>query len=331
MRQYTSVSVLRGILVVEFVLGGTAIQINDDPLPHRRVRRHDPRDKLPLVWLHIPKTGSSFMNTLLHTPSLCPRMPQDFAIDSSHCPPEAVMGCPYINKIYIQDVCKGSFWWDRKLGEHRALGPDFKGNAIGFFRQPESRMLSHFHYLMATQRHTAASQVKEFASKYQGCAVKMMAREGSEMGIHCGGGTPSAAEMHLALSRLNLFTYIGLTEEWDLSVCLFRKMFGGRCVGSDFINTRPGSSSNTSRPSSASNISHLISTNSSDESNGHLNSWPLRELHGFVDKYDGRLYSRATNKFERFLEEYNVSEDSCKPCFDEKDHAYVATDLRFVY
>lgn len=314
--------VLPGIVLSGLFLGGTAVQVNNDTVRKLRVRHHDSRDKVPLVWLHIPKTGSSFINALLHTPRLCPRMPQDFAVDSGHCPPEAIMGCPYINKIDVKEVCKGAFSWDRKLGEHRALGPDFKGNAVGFFRQPESRMLSHYHYL-TLQHSERKANITDFANKYQGCAVKMMAREGSEMGIHCGGGTPSADEMHLALSRINLFAFVGLTEEWDLSVCLFRKMFGGRCLGSDFINTRPSSAS--------ANASHLMSINSSYAVDGHSLDWPKRELHGFEDKYDSRLYSRAASKFQRFLEEHDVSEESCKPCFEEKDHAYVATDLRFAY
>jgi len=292
-----------GLLVTVLLPGGGgAVHILRD-------ESDKPPLSLPLVWLHIPKTGSSFLNALVHTPSLCPGVPLDFAIDSEHCPPEAVMGCPYRNHIDLAKSCNGSFKWDRKLGEHRALGRDFKkGQAMAFFRQPEKRMQSHFRYLTETQKRV--QDVEKFKKRYQGCQVKMMVRAGSEMGLHCGGGKPSDDELHEALRRVNDLVFVGLTERWDLSVCLFRKMFGGRCVGSDFINTRPTPTSNA----------RLFKANLSDEGEHH-------ELDGYVDHYDGRLYARAMRKFDRLLEAHKVSESSCQPCFDEKERAYVPADF----
>merc|ERR1712151_684040 len=35
------------------------------------------------------------------------------------------------------------------------------------------------------------------------------------------------------------FAFVGITEEWELSVCLFHAMFGGQCRDREFTNTRP--------------------------------------------------------------------------------------------
>ena len=42
-------------------------------------------------------------------------------------------------------------------------------------------------------------------------------------------------------SAENDFAFVGLTEEWDLSVCLFHRMFGGECHVREFLDVRPGS------------------------------------------------------------------------------------------
>ena len=31
------------------------------------------------------------------------------------------------------------------------------------------------------------------------------------------------------------FAFVGITEEWDLSACLFHEMFGGDCHAWDFV------------------------------------------------------------------------------------------------
>lgn len=150
--------------------------------------------------------------------------------------------------------------------------------------------------------------------------MKMMTRPGLEMGVHCGGGEPSDEEMQEALRTIDQFVFVGLTERWGLSMCLFRKMFGGHCLGSDFMNTRPADVPQASKL-------FLQSSALSTEGEFHFKDWPVEELDGFVDKYDGQLYERVVKKFESLLETHGVSDGSCRPCFDEKDSAYVAADL----
>merc|ERR1712107_340610 len=49
----------------------------------------------------------------------------------------------------------------------------------------------------------------------------------------------SEAEIALAKDRLITgFAFVGLTHEWDLSVCLFHAKFGGACNKREFQNIR---------------------------------------------------------------------------------------------
>ena len=56
----------------------------------------------------------------------------------------------------------------------------------------------------------------------QGCSTKML------LGLPCNANVTLPKELALlAASRLETFAFVGLVEEWDLSVCLFHRIFGG--------------------------------------------------------------------------------------------------------
>jgi len=135
----------------------------------------------PLAWIHVPKTGSSFANALVHTPGLCPRMPKDFAMDLDHCPPGNVMGCPRLNNITLSEDCPGAFstWGspDFTKSWHVGVGDVFEDknfHGIMFMRQPEQRMLSHFYF--GSPPH-GEKELELFKNHMEGCAVKMMVHE----------------------------------------------------------------------------------------------------------------------------------------------------------
>jgi hypothetical protein len=82
------------------------------------------------------------------------------------------------------------------------------------------------------------------------------------------------------------FVFVGITEEWALSVCLFRAMFGGQCVRSDLLDTRPGEYSNSS-------------------------GYDTSELYGWVDAWDGVLYAEAVSMFDGARQMYGVATEWC--------------------
>ena len=57
------------------------------------------------------------------------------------------------------------------------------------------------------------------------------------------GGEPSEEQQSLdreaALARLPKLGFVGLTDQWDLSVCLWHAKFGGECLPAEFKNVRP--------------------------------------------------------------------------------------------
>merc|ERR1719343_1103894 len=110
----------------------------------------------------------------------------------------------------------------------------------------------------------------------------------------CGDLEPATpAEVVLAKQRLREgFVFVGLTDEWDLSVCLLHAVFGGECLSSDFYNSRPG-------------------TNHSDD------GYDTSVLMGYTDAPDGALYAEATVLFSEQLQRYGLSLDACQPCFQQ--------------
>jgi len=88
------------------------------------------------------------------------------------------------------------------------------------------------------------------------------------------------------------FAFIGITEQWDLSICLFNKMFGiHRCNAAQFENTRP------------------------TEGN-HSAEYDVSELGEWKDD-DNEIYDLAKRLFEAKLLEYNVNNFSCQSCWQE--------------
>ena len=51
------------------------------PHPKQAQHRSTPRKASPMFWLHIPKCGTSFYNTVLHMPGACPGLGANVSID----------------------------------------------------------------------------------------------------------------------------------------------------------------------------------------------------------------------------------------------------------
>merc|ERR1712087_5868 len=107
---------------------------------------------------------------------------------------------------------------------------------------------------------------------------------------------PSSDDVSVAIDMLHDgFAFVGITDQWALSVCLFRVMIGGQCLASDLGNTRPGEHSSSS-------------------------DYDTSELFGWVDELDGPLYAEAALMFEPALTVYGVDASSCSSmCQDQSD------------
>jgi len=172
-------------------------------------------------------------------------------------------------------------------------------------------LISHYHYFGPTILHnrsrdgeqfgriwpyaTTSPSLREYADFSAGCAVRQFTT-GREYAEEFTGEPwpcsvilplPTSEDVDIAIGMLqDGFAFVGITEEWALSVCLFRTMFGGQCVTSDFANTRPGYNSSNS-------------------------SYDTSELYGWVDPFDGPLYAEALSIFESTRSAYGVDTRSC--------------------
>mmetsp|Transcript_111449 Transcript_111449/g.249095 ORF Transcript_111449/g.249095 Transcript_111449/m.249095 type:complete len:286 (+) Transcript_111449:62-919(+) len=245
---------------------------------------------LPIEWVHVPKAGSSFLNTLIHIPGVCPALPTDLYVSQEtmgfHC-------MPYFEAHYVPFIsCNTSAWDPHRLGHPgiEKLPPGGfeagKGHFMMMFRQPEQRFLSSYYYKDEKEEHMDLEVLK---LENSGCYTKMLTRNSTG----CKGSPPTRAEVEEAKFRLQTgFSFVGITDQWDLSICLFSFMFKQTCHSSQFLNTRP-----------------TKGDTSTDYDTSVLNGWR--------DPYDSELFDIAMVTFEANCKKYNISESSCEPCWRE--------------
>merc|ERR1712194_244894 len=199
--------------------------------------------------------------------------------------------------------------WNRSWGDRDEevcigglTGPLYqlnRGHFVTMLRQPEQRLISMYSHYGAhplfkskesiTRREwtyrTSSPSLREYAEANAGCTVRQLT---TGFLVPCETlPLPTPAEVSVAINVLqDGFAFVGITEQWALSVCLFRVMFGGQCVASDLANTRPG-----------------VNSSSSD--------YDTSELYGWVDALDGPVYAEALQMFEDTLDVYGVDADMC--------------------
>mmetsp|Transcript_100311 Transcript_100311/g.284165 ORF Transcript_100311/g.284165 Transcript_100311/m.284165 type:complete len:318 (+) Transcript_100311:62-1015(+) len=271
-----------------------------------------------LAWLHIPKTGMSFANTILTWG--CPRFPGylwigkncgkvipcDGPVKWKGCGTEQRCGMWAGMKRHFGDKCVKDFNWGFEQG-HKPIGgspkmrlSDHKGSFLAMFRQPEQRLISGFNHRKHGYRNKKAS-IGEYARHMSGCATRMI------IGRQCGEGNISHEDVSEAIQVVEKeFAFVGLTEEWELTVCLFHRMFGGSCNQREFLNVRPG-------------------TNYTEQ------GYNTSVLGGYRDEFDGRLHEAAVKIFWSNVHEFGVNRETCaKSCpvanFFEPDFTRFAFD-----
>lgn len=267
-----------------------------------------------IAWFHPMKAGSTFGATLAHFANQnLPRdahMPSCGFIDKS--PEDA---CPagsqgpyefFVYKYPYQQHFPRVFWnhkADPDPGNHRSIGdPEWKlwqGKFVGVFRQPESRCVSAFNHFSG-----GVGDVRHFSELTQGTVTKMLAGVKGRILVNCSFlynrtfqhdcssdacqecKAPAAPHLPVALERLRGFAFVGLTEQYALSVCLFHTMFGGECLPIEFVNMRKG-------------VVH-------QDPNVLLN-----QLKGYEDTADNIVYAAVKERFEAEVLKFNVNKATC--------------------
>jgi len=265
---------------------------------------------LPLVWLHIPKTGSSFATTLAHFG--CPSIPTSVTVKEVSLLSRLDQSSPNVpfTRIYpLNEWCPHSF---ARFESGHAPMPAWAQyeHVVSMFRDPKRRLVSgYFHnfhdcprlrrrhyctgenigcsHLFAAQWWRQKERLHEYANCVSGCQALMLT--GRPCGVHGmrrpGPVNDSAAESE-ALAALERLGFVGLTEEWPTSVCLFHARFGGDCFKASFKNVRPGKAN------------HRY-----DTFVGYI-KWSMG--------IDDALYSAARERFWKDVAAYGVTPERCR-------------------
>lgn len=208
-------------------------------------------EKIPIVqWFHCPKCATSFIFSLLSL--LCDGPPSDcFFVAAAE---------DYYRKIDafyrpfpdFKLIEPNATWCDQKFrrrpfGGHPAFQVDEEGrrDGMGIFRSPTNRAMSAFHHGyhafemdeikrkemfdhiedMRRNRTALATRVHTFINwpGIKGCMTKML------VGKYCGEVyTPSEADVAKARLRIwEQFSFVGITDVYNASVCLMHCMFEG--------------------------------------------------------------------------------------------------------
>jgi len=252
-----------------------------------------------LRWLHVPKTGTSFIATIWNYACGQRGVPLDLYVDDyytkgcSQCYDFAVM-----DRYPKQHYCEPGVLSSSFATQHRpaAQWEFVSESVVGFFRRPAQRLISaHRNGFHASGLGSAAfRRLREgcggavagagcFARwpGIAGCSARMLT------GLTC--ADPAAEEagqrwdrglgrVEQAVANLAKMRFVGLTEDWDESVCLFHRMFGGRVNPAEFKDFHP----------------HPGKSEDYDEA----------ELGGFVDEADELVYAAAARRFAALKAEY---------------------------
>jgi len=274
----------------------------------------------PLAWFHVPKCGSSFLSALIRLPGICSGLPEDVVIHNAFFGGDNIQG--FFDQYPQEEYCPRGILMrggHNGMGSRRDYESYWKGHAVTMLRDPQQRLMSAWvdnrHSWPASKTNPPPDNAVDFAKQVSGCMARMLVRPGDShavddvednygsLGPHwggpCGEGPPpSKEEMEEAKKRLREgFAFIGLMEEWPLSMCLFHATFGGPCHAAEFMNTR---------------VWHLELAAPPKLHNDSL-------LEGYVDPYDKEIWEEAQKIFWERVRQYDVSLEKCEPCWTQTD------------
>lgn len=292
--------------------------------PSRSESRHGEETcHTKLAWFHAPKCGTSFGNTLFHYANQS--LPKDAALEQQQeLGQYADLKSQFLKKYPLDEWFQGCFWLREyddaskasSLGMHQGIDDkawaSFEGEFVGMFRSPSSRLVSSWEYFSqlctsySSASACASAPVEEYALRNAGLVAKMLAGDiidatlctlvGWEMTDNQSDASKPCEEdanVTLALRRLDGFKFIGLTEEWELSICLFHKMFGGDCLDVEFQNSRPTES---------------ITNATVDDVQEDASSAFLRRID---DAADNAVYEKASSIFWANVKAFDATPESC--------------------
>eukprot|EP00043_Microstomoeca_roanoka_P020477 m.250022 g.250022 ORF g.250022 m.250022 type:complete len:319 (-) comp17172_c0_seq4:48-1004(-) len=203
--------------------------------------RPEPTALRDMRWLHFPKAGTSFGTLLAHY--ACPGIPSDAAPGREDSPNFNYM-VAFVKKYMNHTTCDGFVTLRSPAGHHPLTREEqMQGNLVALFRDPRHRDFSGWrvHGTRGTEFHPY--DLHDYVEMHRACQIRMM------LGLECNTiknmkelyFTPTPKQVKFASELLShAFAFVGLTDYWNESVCLFHAMFGGDITPKEMLNVRPG-------------------------------------------------------------------------------------------
>jgi len=244
---------------------------------------HPQRDycsSTPVWWLHFPKCGTSFE----HTVQKCKLDP--LRGPEMHKP--LPLGSPSLHNVVAMFRTPA-----QRLASMYAFvssNPDVCGPSHCQWTWGANRSTEDKVFELVSKGRTAAND-DFLGSSFLGCQTNMV------LGRKCMHGTPEdpAQDAQTAISLVDKFRFIGLVEEWGLSICLFNfKTAGKRFVTyGQLVNDRP--------------------TASKHGCEYDVSGYPR-------DVADEKLYAHVAQRVREEFKKHGISKEACS--FDEHGEIY---------
>ncbi len=236
-----------------------------------------------LIFLHIPKTGGQSVSSFLHQyykPEQVCKLKDGLNAETL----ELIRRTPHDNRLLVAGHLR--------YGLHRHLGGEYK--YIAFVREPVARGWSHYRFALRSQRHHAHHDLVSGRKTVE----QYLAAINNDQARYIAGTTDRKDEGKLIESALNAvgksFAAIGITERFNESIVLLRRLFGWKMKPYLRLNAAPKNSAGSKEiPPEARNI--LETSNQGD----------IILYNKLVSQFDKAIASMGTS-FRRELALQNI-------------------------
>lgn len=266
-----------------------------------------------IAFVHIPKCGTTFIFTLfIYVNKTIPY--QNFYNDNLLSADNGIIKNFITKNIPKEKYFKNiDFWPYYPPIDHTPLSSKvynhYKGNLFGFFRNPKDRIISAYSYfnidnqnlkykyitkLLNSKKNfkSESSYINKYIEDTKGSITKQLA--GQAYGTSCLADTIKSGRcihikpnLSIALNRLDHFAFIGITEQYNLSLCLFSVMFNTKLSKYSF------------------NIVRKTKINNNEKNK------IVKEFKNFRDYDDEMVYNYSFNIFKKNLNKYNMTKEKC--------------------
>ena len=297
-------------------------------------------------WLHIPKCGSTFETTLYlwGCPATALIAPNVVALEeASQLSSWQSEMLKRLRNAFTNHPEQDTVWCDavdRTRVPHQPFDEKYRGKVMTMIRDPGRRIVSaftnHLHAFGLGKERTEAMHQKVDAilaadkngkgqleaiqtfqnwPGVQGCSVKMLTGAGCATNKEPKGGYRWKQRVINATNRLldlSQTAFFGITDLYNVSICLFHAMLGGDLWDVELHNVHP--TTNRTQTNSADQLREL------PVEPGGPPLWDFED-YNISDPFDQQLYDAAVPVFNQRILQNRAYMDSC--CVVRKCTAYM--------